>query len=40
MARIGREDEPITVVPDDPYEDVPGQVPLTEPVRRPEPALP
>lgn len=40
MARIGREDEPITVVPDDPYEQVPGQLPATKPAQQPEPALP
>lgn len=40
MARIGREDEPITVVPDDPSQDVPAVAPDAEPMTQPEPALP
>ena len=40
MARIGREDEPITVVPDDPTTDVPQAAPDAEPATQPEPALP
>ena len=42
MARIGREDDPITITPDAPSPDVPHVVPDAEPVPEPavEPALP
>lgn len=38
MARIGHEDEPFIVVPDEPGEDLPGSVPAPTPEREPVPA--
>lgn len=40
MARIGREDEPFIVVPDETPERVPERVPEPEPEREPAPAEP
>ena len=40
MARIGREDEPFIVVPDEEAEDLPDSVPAPAPEREPVPVSP